>query len=170
MIRKLNGKNPKIAPSAFVSEAAYVIGDVEIGDNSSIWPGAIIRGDFGKIKIGNNTSLEDNCVVHGATDIIIGNNVIIGHGAVIHCHSIGNSVLVGNNATILDGARIGNFCIIGAASLVKPEAIIPDKSLALGSPARIRSRISPSQQLDITEGSELYSRLAQEYKKQGYCS
>jgi carbonic anhydrase/acetyltransferase-like protein (isoleucine patch superfamily) len=167
MIRVFKGKEPKIAPSAFVSEAAYVIGDVEIGDNSNVWPGAVIRGDFCKITIGNNTSLEDNCVVHGATDVIIGNNVIIGHGAVVHCHRIGNNVLVGSNATILDGAKIGDFCIIGAGSLVKPEAIIPDKSLAIGSPARIRSPLSSTQRDQLREGSELYEMLAKDYKSQG---
>jgi carbonic anhydrase/acetyltransferase-like protein (isoleucine patch superfamily) len=72
MIREFNGKSPKIASSAFVSEAAYIVGDVEIGENSNIWPGAVIRADFGKITIGKNTSIEDNCVVHGGTDVIIG--------------------------------------------------------------------------------------------------
>ena len=108
MIRDFNGKSPKIAPSAFVSETAYIIGDVEIGENSNIWPGAVIRADFGKTTIGHNTLIEDNCVVHSGTDVTIGNGVIIGHGAVIHCRRIGNNVLVGNNASILDGAEIGN--------------------------------------------------------------
>ena len=167
MIRDFSGKSPKIAPSAFVSEAAYVIGDVEIGENSSIWPGTVIRADFGKITIGDNTNIEDNCVVHGATDVIIGNNIIIGHGAVIHCHKIGNNVLVGNNATILDNAEIGDFCIIGAGSLVTPETKIPDNSLAIGVPARIKSQLLPEQLAWLEVAVESYSNLAKEYKRQG---
>jgi len=167
MIRSFNGKSPKIAASAFVSEAAYVTGDVEIGENSNVWPGAVIRADFAKITIGNNSSIEDNCVVHSATDAIIGNNVIIGHGAIIHCHRIGNNVLVGSNATILDNAEIGNFCIIGAGSLVPPETKIPDRSLAIGMPARIKKQLSPEQLAKLKVGSEVYTRLAREYKQQG---
>ena len=167
MIRDFNGKSPKIAPSAFVSEAAYVVGDVEIGENSNIWPGAVIRADFGKTTIGHNTSIEDNCVVHSGTDVTIGNGVIIGHGAVIHCHRIGSNVLVGNNATILDGAQIGDLCIIGAGSLVTPEAKIPDKSLAIGVPARIKGQLSAEQLAELQDGVEIYTKLAQQYKQQG---
>jgi carbonic anhydrase/acetyltransferase-like protein (isoleucine patch superfamily) len=167
MIRDLNGKSPKIAASAFVSEAAYVVGDVEIGEYSNIWPGAVIRADFGKITIGQHTSLEDNCVVHAGTDLTIGNYVIIGHGAVVHCLRIGSNVLIGNNATVLDGAEIGDFCIIGAGSLVRTEAKIADRSLVVGMPARITGPLSSEQIAMLKEGSEIYSRLAQEYKRQG---
>ena len=167
MIREFNGRRPNIAPSAFVSEAAYVIGDVLIGNNSSVWPGAVIRGDVCKIKIGENTGIEDNCVVHGATDVLIGNGVIIGHGAVVHCHKIGDDVLVGNNATILNAAEIGSFCIIGAGALVTTDMKIPDMSLVIGVPAQIKGPISPKQRLELKEGSRLYTELAQEYRGQG---
>ena len=106
MIRSLGDKTPKIADSAFISEAAYVIGDVEIGENSGIWPGAVVRGDFGSIRIGRNTMIEDNCVVHGAVPMEIGDNVLIGHAVVVHGKKVGNNTLVGNNATILDDAEI----------------------------------------------------------------
>ena len=132
MIREFNGKSPQIASSAFVSETAYIAGNVEIGENSNIWPGAVIRGDLGKITIGNNTSIEDNCVVHSATDMIIGDNTIVGHGAILHCKNIGNNVLIGNNATVLDNAEIGDYCIIAAGSVVAPDTKIPAESLALG--------------------------------------
>ena len=96
MIRSFNGKTPKIAESAFISEAAYVVGDVEIGENSSVWPGAVIKADFGKIKIGMNSTIEDNCILHAAPDsLIISNNVHIGHGVVINCHLIDDEVLIG---------------------------------------------------------------------------
>lgn len=167
MIRDFNGKSPKIAPSAFVSEAAYIVGDVEIGENSSIWPGAVLRADFGKITVGNNTSIEDNCVVHGGTDVVIGNNTFIGHGAVVHCRMVGNNVLIGNNASVLDGAEVGDFCVIGAGSVVAPETKIPDRSLAMGVPARIKRQLSEKQLAWMENGLVSYTKLAQEYKQQG---
>jgi len=167
MIREFNGKSPKIASSAFVSEAAYIVGDVEIGENSSIWPGVVIRADFGKIIVGNNTSIEDNCVVHSGADVIIGNNTIVGHGAIIHCHRVGSNVLVGNNATLLDDAEIGDFCIIGAGSVVAPKTKIADKSVVTGVPARLKGQTSEEQLAQLKIGSDIYAKLARQYKQQG---
>jgi len=167
MIRWFNGKSPQIASSAFVSETAYIAGDVEIGENTNIWPGAVIRGDIAKITIGKNTSIEDNCVVHSATDIIIGDNTIVGHGAVLHCKKIGNNVLIGNNATILDNAEIGDYCIIAAGSVVAPETKFPAESLAVGVPAQVKGKLSQKQKDYITIGAAFNVKLGQEYKKQG---
>jgi len=167
MIREFNGKNPQIASSAFVSETAYIAGDVEIGENTNIWPGAIIRGDIAKITIGKNTSIEDNCVVHSATDIIIGDNTIVGHGAVLHCKKIGNNVLIGNNATVLDNVEIGDYCVIAAGSVVAPETKFPAESLAVGVPAKVKGKLSQEQKDYITIGSAFNVKLAQKYKKQG---
>ena len=167
MIREFNGKNPQIASSAFVSETAYIAGDVEIGENANIWPGAVIRGDIAKITIGKNTSIEDNCVVHSATDSIIGDNTIVGHGAVIHCKKIGNNVLIGNNATVLDNAEIGDYCIIAAGSVVAPETKFPAESLVMGVPAKMKGKLSQKQKDYITIGSAFNVKLAQKYKKQG---
>jgi carbonic anhydrase/acetyltransferase-like protein (isoleucine patch superfamily) len=167
MIREFNGKSPQIASSAFVSEIAYIIGDVEIGENANIWPGAVIRGDIAKITIGKNTSIEDNCVVHGATDIIIGDNTIVGHGAVLHCKRIGNNVLIGNNATVLDNAEIGDYCIIAAGSVVAPGTKFPAESLAMGVPAQVKGKISQKQKDYRTMGPAFNAKLGQEYKKQG---
>ena len=115
MIRTFEGKTPKVASSAFVSEAAYIIGDVEIGENTCILPGAVIRGDLGKITIGKNVAIEDNCVIHSGSptippiaDVTIGDNVIFGHGAVSNGRIIGNNVLIGMNATILHDVEIGD--------------------------------------------------------------
>ncbi len=167
MVKSFNGKTPKIAPSAFVSEAAYVVGDVEIGENASVWPGAVVRGDFGKITIGRNTAIEDGAVVHSATDLTIGDDCIIGHGAVVHCRRVGNNVLIGNNATILDDAEVGNCCIVAAGSLVPPEMKVPDESLVMGSPARIRGKVPPERLAMLKLGAGGYARLAQQYREQG---
>lgn len=168
MIRSFNGKTPKIADSAFVSEAAYIIGDVEIGDNSSVWPGAVIRADFGKIKIGEDCAVEDNCMLHSTPDsLTIGNNVHIGHGAVINCHEIGEKVLVGMNATLLHGAKIGSLCVIGANCLVGQGMEIPDKSFVAGVPGKVKAEVTAQQLLWATEGSKVYAKLAKEYKEHG---
>lgn len=175
MNRSLNGKTPKIAESAFISEAAYIVGDVEIGENSSVWPGAVIRGDFGKIKIGKNTAVEDNCVIHSGSpsspnsikDIVIGDNVQIGHGAVLNCHKIGNNVLIGMNSTVLHDVEIGDSCIIAAGCLVKQGMEIPDGSFVAGVPGKIRGEASQDQLWWVQGGPAAYARLVQQYKKQG---
>jgi carbonic anhydrase/acetyltransferase-like protein (isoleucine patch superfamily) len=167
MIRSFEDKTPRIAKSAFVSEAAYVIGDVEIGENSGIWPGAIVRGDFAKIKIGANTMIEDGCVVHCGALMEIGDNVLIGHSVVVHGTRIGSNTLIGNNATILDGAQIGRFCIIAAGCLVSQDMVIPDNSFVVGVPAKIRGQISPERRAGLAGGRGSYAELAKRYKEQG---
>lgn len=167
MIRSFNGKTPKIHATAFVSEAAYVIGDVEIGENSSIWPGAVVRGDYAPIKIGDNSQIEDNCVVHTGSPLVIGNNVHVGHNVVIHCSKIGNNVLVGNSATLLDDAEIGDSCVIAAGSLVREGVKIPGGSFASGVPARVKGPIKPEQLARIEYGVKYYVKFAEEYKRQG---
>ncbi|MBI2829633.1 MAG: gamma carbonic anhydrase family protein [Chloroflexi bacterium] len=146
MIKSLNGKTPKIAESAFVSQTALIIGDVEIGENCGVYPGAVIRGDFNSIKIGRNTDIEDLCVLHISTPMEIGENVVIGHSAVVQARRIGNNTLIGMHATVLDEVEIGNDCIIAAGSVVLPGTKIPSGSFVVGVPAEIKGKISPRQQ------------------------
>ena len=181
VIRAFNGKTPKIADTAFVSEFAYVIGDVEIGEKSAVWPGAVVRGDFGSIRIGENSHIEDNAVVHAWKSLTIGNNVTVGHSAVVHCLRIGDNVLVGNNATVLDDTEIGNFCIIGANSMVRAAQKIPDRSFVVGIPAKIKAEFSKDEIENIhremvdkyyqpvtkNEPEPSLYELARQYKAQG---
>jgi carbonic anhydrase/acetyltransferase-like protein (isoleucine patch superfamily) len=174
MIRSFNGKTPKIAASAFISETAYIVGDVEIGENSSVWPGAVIRGDMGKITIGRNTVIEDNCVIHSGspiqppiTDITIGDNVIIGHGAVSNGRKIGNNVMVSMNSTILHDAEVGDHSIIAAGCIVKEKMKIPARSFVVGVPARIKGKISEEQYWWSQNSPKIYSETAQQYKREG---
>ncbi|MFC2044796.1 gamma carbonic anhydrase family protein [Chloroflexota bacterium] len=167
MIRGFNGKIPKIAKSVFVSEAAYVIGDIEIGDNSSVWPGAVIRADFAKIKIGSNSKVEDGTVVHSAVPMEIGDNVTFGHSVVMHGSRVGNNTLIGNNATILDNVEIGSFCIIGAGSLVSQGMKILDFSFVVGVPAEVKGKVSPEQLERLQGSSSAYAELARQYKEHG---
>ena len=172
MVKSFNGKTPRIAGSAFISKTAYIIGDVEIGENCVVMPGAVIRADLGKITIGDNTIVEDNCVIHsgsldGFEDIVIGENVVIGHGAVNHARKIGNNVLIGINATILHDAEIGDFCIIAAGALVGQGAKIPDRSFVAGVPGKVKKEVSQQQLLWTQLGSQAYIELAKQYKKEG---
>ncbi len=167
MIRSFSGKTPRIAGSAFVSEVAYVVGDVEIGENSGIWPGAVVRGDFASIKIGSSTMIEDNSVVHTGVPMEIGDNVIIGHSVVVHGTKIGSNTLIGNNATILDDAEIGSFCVIGAGCLVSQGMKIPDNSFVVGVPARIEGEVSPKRRLRLQQGPQSYVEMLKRYKQQG---
>ena len=139
MIRSFNGKVPKVHPTAFVSEAAYVVGDVTIGENSSVWPGAVIRGDYGTIAIGKGSVIQDNCVVHADDYLHIGDNVSVTHGAVLHGHRVGDNVLIGINAVLLEEAEIGSYCLIGAGAVVRGGAKIPDESLVVGVPGQVRA-------------------------------
>ena len=174
MIRSFNGKTPKVANSAFVSEVAYVIGDVEIGDNSSVWPGAVIRGDMGQIKIGKNTVVEDNCVIHSGSptlpplaDVTIGDNVIIGHGAVSNGRRIGNNVIIGMNATILHDVEIGDNSIIAAGCVVTEKTKIPDNSFVTGVPGKIKRTVTTEQLWWSQNSPAIYRELAQQYKREG---
>ena len=168
MIRSFHGKTPVIAETAFVSEAAYVVGDVVIGEGSGVFPGAVIRGDFADIRIGKNTMIEDNSVVHSGDPLEIGDDVTIGHGVVVHCMKVGNDCLIGNNATLLDDAEIGNFCVIGAGCVVSKGMVVPDHSLVVGVPGKIkRTLTSGTAGRAKSGGSRSYHDLVRLYKQEG---
>ena len=173
VIRSFNGKTPRIAESAFISEAAYVVGDVEIGEDSNVWPGVVIRGDFGGIKIGKKAAIEDGCVIHSGTlsphegVTVIGDNAHIGHGAVINCRRIGDNVLIGMNATLLHDAEIGNFCVVAAGCLVSQGMEVPDRSFVAGVPGKIKGEVTDEQLWWTRTGSDAYADLGRQYKEQG---
>lgn len=173
MIRSFEGKAPKVAASAFISEAAYVIGDVEIGENVSVWPNAVIRGDFGKIRIGANTAVEDNCVLHAGSpngpeqDLIIGSHVHIGHGAVVNGNIIGDHVLIGMNATILHDVVIEDYCIVGAACMIPHGMTVPARSFVIGVPGKVRGHVSDEQLYWVEQAPKEYLALMERYKKEG---
>lgn len=150
------------------------MGDVEIGENASVWPMTVIRGDFGKIRIGQKTAIEDNCLLHagspGTPDqgLTIGDFVQIGHGAVVNGKSIGSHVLIGMNATVLHDVVIGDYCIIIAAGCLVPEGMqIPDNSFVVGVPGSIKGTIKSEHRFWIEQGPNVYAELYQKYKKSG---
>ena len=162
MIRSVDGKGPKIHPTAFISEAAYIVGDVEIGENSNVWPGAVLRGDYGKIVIGKNCSIQDNCVLHTDDYLELGDNVLMTHGAVVHGGRVGNNVLIGVNAALLEDAHVGNFCLIGACALVRAGARVPDHSLVIGVPGQVKP-LTEEQAQRLNDPTANYVRNARRY-------
>jgi len=167
-IWEFNGKTPKINQQVFVAQNATIIGDVEIDSGSSIWPGAVIRGDFNKIKIGKNTSVQDNVSIHPTpkNPVLIGDNVSIGHNAIVHGCEVGNNVIIGMGSIVLDEAKIGDWSIIGAGAVVSPRTEIPSKSLALGIPAKVTKSLDENGLAMIKENAEGYKKLAQGYLAQ----
>jgi len=138
MIRELNGITPKIGKNTFIAETAVIIGDVEIGDDCSIWYGAVLRGDVGPIRIGNRSNVQENAVFHATHNLSvceIGEDVTVGHNAIIHGAKVGNSVLVGMGAILLDNAVIPDNTVIGAGALVPANAVL-EPGVWVGSPVK----------------------------------
>jgi len=174
MIRSFEGKTPRVADTAFVSEAAYVVEDVEIGEHSCVWPGAVIRGDLGKITIGKNTIIEDNCVIHSGSpslppvqDVTIGDNVLFGHGAVSNGRKLGNNILIGMNATILHDVEIGDYTVVAAGTVIKETTRIPDRSFVAGVPGEVKGPIGPQHDYWFTQSPRIYRDLADRFKREG---
>jgi len=160
------GKSPKISETAFIADSADIIGDVEIGDFSSVWFNAVIRADSNKIRIGSRTSIQDNVVIHinHEYEIQVGDDVSVGHGAVLHGCRIGNNVLIGMNSTVLNGAEIGSNSIIGANALVPEGKKFPENSLIIGVPGKVKREVEAIEIEAIAKNAEEYVELGKEYR------
>lgn len=158
---------PKIDPSAFIAPDAWVIGDVEIGARCSVFFNVVIRGDIQKISIGAGTNLQEHVLVHSSYDmqsVTIGMNVTVGHRAIIHGCSIGDHSLIGMGATILDNAQIGEYCIIGAHTLIPKGMIIPPRSLVIGTPGRVSRQIRSDEEQGLITSALKYQELGATYR------
>ncbi len=155
------------AEGVFIADTARVVGNVKIGENCSIWYGAVVRGDEAPIHIGRNTNVQDNCVIHAdkGFDVEIGADVTIGHGSIVHGCRVGDGSLIGMGAIILNGAIIGKDCLIGAGALVTGKSNIPDKSLVIGSPAKVKRSLTDDEIRQQHENIEMYVQLAKDYMK-----
>ncbi len=155
---------PRIHPKAFIAPTAVIIGDVEIAEGVSVWDGAVIRGDVSYIKIGKNSNIQDNAVIHVSHEIptIIGENVTVGHLAMLHAATIENNVIIGINAVVLDNAVIGEGSIVGAGAVVTPNTKIPPKSLVLGIPAKVVKQGDDIEKAAIENGI-IYQKLRDEH-------
>tara|TARA_B100001175_G_C19191384_1_gene486918 strand:+ start:77 stop:670 length:594 start_codon:yes stop_codon:yes gene_type:complete len=164
MIYEFNGYKPVIHNTSFVHTEATIIGNVIIGKNVYVGPGASIRGDWGQIIIEDGCNVQDNCIIHifPGKDVILKENSHIGHGAIIHGAQIGKNTMVGMNAVVMDDAIIGNECIIGALSFIKGEMEIPNRKIIVGNPASIKGDVSDEMINWKTKGTELYQGLPKE--------
>lgn len=166
MLRAFAGKRPEIGRGVFLAETCAVIGDVIIGDESSIWYSTVVRGDVMPIRIGARTSIQDGTVVHVTSETFgttIGNDCTIGHNATIHACTVEDFCLIGMGAIILDGARIGRGSLVGAGALVTPGTDIPENSLVIGSPARVKRPVNAKEREQIEYGAAHYVELSRRY-------
>ena len=167
MIRSLGDKTPKVAETAWVSEFAYVVGDVEIGEYSSIWPGVTIRGDGeGPIVIGDYVNVQEGSVVHGS-GLTIENRVSIGHCVVVHCDRVGEGSLLGNNCTVLPNVVLGKQCLIAANAAVLSGQEIPDRSFVTGIPASAKREVSEEQIVSMRHTADEMVERSKAFRESG---
>jgi carbonic anhydrase/acetyltransferase-like protein (isoleucine patch superfamily) len=166
-VRSFNGKTPDLGRGVYLAETCAVIGDVVIGEDSSICYSTVVRGDVMPIRIGARTSIQDNTVIHVTSDFsgtIIGNDCTIGHSAIIHACTVEDFCLIGMGSIILDGARIGRGSLVGAGALVTPGTDIPPGSLVIGSPAKVKRPVNDKEREQIAYGAQHYVELARRYR------
>lgn len=171
-IRPYNGIAPVLGTNAYVDPDAVVIGDVELGEDASIWPCAVARGDVHHIRIGARSNIQDGAVLHvthdgpytpGGQPLLIGADVTVGHGAILHACTIEDTCLIGMHATVLDGARVGRHSMIGAGALISPGKVVGEGELWLGNPARCVRKLSAKEIEMLQYSSQHYVRLKNRY-------
>ncbi len=169
MLIEFHGKRPKVAASAFVAPTAVLIGDVEVGEEASIWFGAVLRGDNGPIRIGARSSVQDNAVIHVSIGhrTVIEDDCTVGHSVTMEDCTIERGALIGSNAVVLNGATVGSRSLIAAGSVVSANAVVPPESLVAGAPAVVKRKLEGTSLgwIDNTPGS--YVRLSRSYLHQG---
>lgn len=165
MIRDFQGKKPQIHEGVFIADSAEVIGDVMIGKGSSIWPGAVLRGDESPITIGEHSNVQDNSVIHGHSTLptIIKDFVSLGHSVIAHSTTVNNNCIIGMGAILLNGSVIGEDCIVGAGAVVREDQKIPPKSLAVGVPAKVVRSLTKEDIKKIRENALEYVKLRKKY-------
>src|SRR2546425_10185271 len=163
----LGAKTPKIHPSVMIAPNATIIGDVTVGAKTSIWPGAVLRGDYGRIRIGRDCSIQDNVVVHCdvGNPSLVGDGVTVAHSAIIHACRIGDECLIGAGAIVFDGAKVGKHSILGVGTVVLEGRTIPARSVAVGVPAKVTRRTTEADVRMIRESFRTYVKMAERYQR-----
>ena len=165
LIRQLDSflrRQPVIGEGVYIARSAVVVGDVTLGDHSSVWYNATLRGDINRIVVGHHSNIQDNAVLHLADDYpcIVGNWVTVGHSAVVHACEIGDECLIGIGATVLDGAVIGMQCLVGAGAVITPGRTFPPGSMVIGTPAKAVRQLTPAERSNLKPWAEKYVRNA----------
>ena len=161
------GKTPRIPASAFVADGAFVIGDVELGDEASVWFQAVLRGDINRIAIGDRTNIQDGCILHVTNEfsVRVGTDVTVGHRAIVHGCVIGDGSLIGMGAVVLDNVRIGDNSLVGAGAVVLENTVIPSGSLVAGVPARIIRNLTAEEIRRIHDSAAHYVEYARAFRQ-----
>ncbi len=171
LIRAWGGKTPRIADDVWVADGAVVVGDVEIGAGSSIWFGAVVRGDVNRVRVGARTNVQDLSILHvtgGTHPTSVGDDVTLGHRVTLHGCTVKDRCLIGIGAVVLDGAVVGEDSMVGAGSLVPPGMVVPPGTLALGSPARVKRELTPDEIAHLRRSAQGYAAYAAQYRKEGF--
>jgi carbonic anhydrase/acetyltransferase-like protein (isoleucine patch superfamily) len=166
MIRPFGGVHPQISDSAYVDPSAQIIGDVQLGEQSSVWCNAVLRGDMFYIRVGNRSNIQDNCVVHtrtGEKPTILEDEVTVGHGVTLHGCYIERGALIGIGSIVLDDARVGAHSLVAAGSLITPGTVIPPQSLVMGSPARVKRNLTEEEIAGLSLFWQNYVTFTQKY-------
>lgn len=167
MILEFKGKRPRLHESVIVMESAFVIGDVEIGAESSVWFGAVVRGDINAVRIGERTNLQDMVICHvtqAGWPVEVGSEVTVGHRVTLHSCKVGDRCLIGMGSILLDEVEVGDECLIGAGSLLSPGTRIPPRTLALGAPAKPRREVTAAELKEFQDSARRYWEYAQSYR------
>ena len=167
MIRPYRGVVPRIAPSAYIDSSAQIIGDVTVGERSSVWLNVSIRGDVNYIRVGDETSIQDNCVLHVDHDVypcLVGNRVTVGHSVVLHGCQVEDDALIGIGAIVLNGAKIGAGAVVAAGALVPEGMEVPAQTLVMGAPAKVRRAVTGEEQQRFRKNCENYVKITAIYK------
>ena len=165
-LQTFNSINPKVHDTVFIAESAAVIGDVEIGEDSSVWFGSVVRGDVNYIRIGARTNIQDHSIIHvntGTHPTILEDEITVGHRVTLHGCYVESGCLVGIGSIVLDGARIGGRSLIAAGSLVTPNTQIPPRSLVMGAPARVKRELTDKELASISRNWQSYVDLKRSY-------
>jgi gamma-carbonic anhydrase len=173
IIRPFGGKAPRLDATAFVVEGAAVVGDVEVGPDSSVWFGAVVRGDVNAIRIGARSNIQDLTVIHvtgGTHPTLVGDDVTVGHRVVLHGCTVKDRCLIGIGAIVLDGAVVGEEAMVGAGALVPPGMVVPPRTLVLGAPARVKRPLTPEELAFFTVSSARYAGYARQYRAEGWAA
>ncbi|HLA68783.1 MAG TPA: gamma carbonic anhydrase family protein [Bacteroidota bacterium] len=167
MILSLGEKKPRVHPSVFLAEGAMVIGNVEIGAESSVWFNTVLRADINAIRVGERTNIQDLCVFHvtNRNEVQIGSNVTIGHGAIVHGATVEDSCLIGMGATLLDGVRVGAQSLVAAGSLVREGFVVPEGMLVAGVPATVKRALTRGERESIGRSADNYVKYVQLYRQ-----
>lgn len=164
----VNGHTPQTAGAAFAAPNATLAGDVALEEGSSVWYGAVLRADSGRIRIGKDSNVQDNAVLHTGPglDVTVGARVSIGHSAVVHGCTVGDDCLIGMHATVLNGAVLGEGCLVAAGALVTENTVVPPHSVVMGVPGRVRGTVTEAQAADLAHNVEEYRALARMHARE----